>query len=438
MGNSRKRSTIGPAVLCHAVDLMTYPDRTPGSLGVNDAGDPSRLSLLGDTEGPTGVNDCGAPGKFILPGMNTFHDWALETKFHLPADQQIAGLYPAGKKAEVMAEAAAFLIKSESVEERPYVPANKDGKVAGVSGITIGVGYDLGQHTEQKFRQDWADLNVRAQPPSASAKGRSFGLPQVKVDESLLAGMPPKEPQAPKLSLDPKWTEPSPLDLLAKGIGLQKEKAMKYLAEVKHLTIFKDVALNVFRKTMLPEYYDTTAKFFPGMADLPTGAQVALISLVFNSGTVHKKEKKVTIEQTGPAMSPSPALSLGMNFHPGGKVSAPSMRQSSRLSFGLEPLQLGTAAGAKKAEPEPAAPPQRTTVTEQEDFFGGDWEKQQLKVAVREKDLVWIHWYFESSRRIWAKERILVKRRSDEADLILPYVYSDLKREAFMRRYKNL
>jgi hypothetical protein len=437
MGNSRKKRTVGPAVLCHAVDLMAYPERTPGSLGINDAGDPSRLSLLGDTPGPTGVNDCGAPGKYLLPGLNTFHDWALETKFHLPSEQQVAGLYPAGKKEDVLAQAATFLTEAERVEEHPYIPLNKDGTVMGASGVTIGLGYDLGQHTEAKIRQDWAELDTRSQPPGISLKGRSFGLPELKVDESLIAGLPPTKAPLPKLTLDSILTDPSPVDLLAKAAGLQKARAQKYLPEVKGLTVFKDLALNVFRKTMLPEYYDQAAKFFPGLTELPTGVQVAIVSLVFNTGTVHRKEGKVTTQHTEPVMSPSPSpsMSLGLNLNFGGKANPPSPRQASKLSFGLEPLRLGTTAAAKKTEPEPEA----TTVTsEEEDFFGNDWEKRQLKEAVRTKDVVWIHWYFESSRRIWAKEPGMVKRRNDEASLIFPYVAADLQREAFLRRYHNL
>ena len=437
MGTSRKKSTLGPAVLCHTVDRIAYPERTAGSLGINDAGDPNRLSLLGDTPGPTGVNDCGAPRQYMLPGLNTFHDWALEAKFHLPVEQQVAALYPAGSKEEVLVQATNFLTESERVEEHPYVPVNKDGSVIGVSGVTIGLGYDLGQHSEVKIRQDWAELDTRSQPPSISAKGRSLGIPELKVDESLLAGMPPPKPQPLKLSLDPMWTDPSPLDLLAQAAGLQKDRALKYLPKVKGLTIFKDLALTVFRKTMLPEYYDLTAKFFPGLAELPTGVQVALLSLVFNTGTVHRKEGKVMIEtkQEAPATSSSPSASFGLELHLAGIASAPSPRRASKLSFGLEPLHLGTAASAKKAEPEPEP---KMETKEEEDFFGNDWEKKELRTAVYIKDLVWIYWYFESSRRIWAKEPGLVKRRNDEASLILRYVYGDLQREAMMRRYQRL
>ncbi|HEX8091325.1 MAG TPA: hypothetical protein VF762_20890, partial [Blastocatellia bacterium] len=37
------------------------PARTPGSMGINDQGDPNVTSLLGNTPGPLGVNDHGQP-----------------------------------------------------------------------------------------------------------------------------------------------------------------------------------------------------------------------------------------------------------------------------------------------------------------------------------------------------------------------------------------
>lgn len=38
-----------------------YPARTPGVLGINDHGDPSKYSLLGDTPGPKGICDFADP-----------------------------------------------------------------------------------------------------------------------------------------------------------------------------------------------------------------------------------------------------------------------------------------------------------------------------------------------------------------------------------------
>jgi len=374
------------------VDQLAYPDRTPGILGNKDAGDPTRWALLGDTPGPLGVNDCGAPVQYLLSGMNTFHDWALEQQFHLPVNDQLASFFPAGKKEEVLTQATTFLTESERIREDPYVPAHEDGTVIGVSGVTIGIGYDLGQHTEKQIRQEWAELDARS----------------------------------PR-------TKPSPLDLLAAAAGLSKEQAKKYLPQVKHLTVSRDIARKVFRETMLPEYYDRAVRFFPGLTELPTGAQVALLSLVFNTGTLHKKEGPVLVEagRTISAMRPSSSASLHLNFHSQANGTKISLGCSSRLTSGFDRLHGGT---LKTEEAEAPA----TLEVHEEDFFGNDWEKRQLREAVRSKDLVWVYWYFESSRRIWAEEKSLVKRRNDEAGLIFPYVQADLQREAFLRRFQHL
>ena len=44
-----------------------FPARSPGSLGINDAGDPTVLDCLGDTPGPVGVNDLAAELEYPPP-----------------------------------------------------------------------------------------------------------------------------------------------------------------------------------------------------------------------------------------------------------------------------------------------------------------------------------------------------------------------------------
>jgi hypothetical protein len=63
---------------------------------------------------------------------------------------------------------------------------------------------------------------------------------------------------------------------------------------------------------------------------------------------------------------------------------------------------------------------------------------RELKAAVFQKDLVWIYFYFESMRRLWANSddkdsQGLVARRDHELDLIFPYVIHDIKHEAVMQ-----
>ena len=99
-GSSKKRH--GNGTLLHLRDQLALPSRTPGILGINDAGDPSKLSLLGDTPGPTGVNDHAFPGRIVLPGLGTLHNWAVESENHLEASMQVGYWYPAGDKDKVL------------------------------------------------------------------------------------------------------------------------------------------------------------------------------------------------------------------------------------------------------------------------------------------------------------------------------------------------
>ena len=55
MGRSRKPGTTG------ASQASAPPATTPGTLGINDQGDPNVCTLQGDTPGPVGVNDYAAP-----------------------------------------------------------------------------------------------------------------------------------------------------------------------------------------------------------------------------------------------------------------------------------------------------------------------------------------------------------------------------------------
>jgi hypothetical protein len=74
MANSRKPMSNG------IIDPAgTYaPARTPGSLGINDQGDPQVWSWLGDTAGSLGIND------YADQGLSTEADTGLESKDELP------------------------------------------------------------------------------------------------------------------------------------------------------------------------------------------------------------------------------------------------------------------------------------------------------------------------------------------------------------------
>lgn len=285
---------------------------------------------------------------------------------------QVGHYYPAGKKEAVLEQAFTFIKKQESVEKYPYVPG-------GTSGITIGVGYDIGKTSEEEFRADWAELKD-LRTPSTYSLGVDLNLRDKRWAEAtstlgVASPTGPSQSPLPQL-MPPKSKLFSPLDRLAfatKG-KLSHQRAIQYLTELRDIAIPEDLSLRVFKTSSLPKWYERTAKAFAGYTDLPAGAQVALLSMVFNRGP------------------------------DGGK-----------------PKDAKKAGGVD------------------DDIFDTRWEVRELRTAILSKDLVWIYWYFESMRRVWAGSNDkdmagLVKRRNDELTLIFPYVVHDLKFEAFLQR----
>lgn len=112
----------------------------------------------------------------------------------------------------------------------------------GASGITIGIGYDLGYNTEKQFEKDW--------------KKR---LSSVDYNSLKLA------------------------------LGLKGKLANNYLnvinPNLKNITISWNNAGSVFKTNTIPRFVDITKKAFPGYDKLSPDAFGALVSLVFNRGS---------------------------------------------------------------------------------------------------------------------------------------------------------
>ncbi len=107
----------------------------------------------------------------------------------------------------------------------------------GESGVTIGIGYDLGFHSKSQIEKDW--------------KG--------KIDDKDLK------------------------DLL-KVSGFKKNDAKKKIKKLKHISISLDAAQEVFLTSVLPNWAKKTARAYPGVDKLPADAQAMLLSLIFNRG----------------------------------------------------------------------------------------------------------------------------------------------------------
>ncbi|HKD07237.1 MAG TPA: hypothetical protein VKB79_15140 [Bryobacteraceae bacterium] len=425
MAHSRKPNPIG-LDLRHERDRLACPARTPGSLGINDAGDPSRFSLLGDTPGPLGNNDHACPDPFVLPGLNTFHEWALESRVHVEPDFQVGHYYPAGKKSEVLLLVERFLVKVEGCPGKPYLPQG------GKSGITIGIGYDLGQHWEKEFRGDWAELDPYL--PANASLGVDLTLPEPSVPGLTLPATPTQMNSVgrlPRLAFpDPKLLRPpSVLDRLAKATRgrLPRSQLSAYLRTLQDVNIPRELAMEIHGRIVAKEY-DEAVKTYPGFDELPAGVQVALLSMIFNRGPGNSRPAKVAedrMEMRAPYIPDTASLGIGRTLT---KPAVSGLALPSGQMNSLGRLPRLTFPESRTAAPAPAK-------LSADDVFDSRWEMSELGWAIQSKDLVWIYWMIESMRRVWANAPGLQRRRNEELKLIYPYVAHDLRVEALRQRF---
>ncbi|MCB1699975.1 MAG: hypothetical protein H6985_12930 [Pseudomonadales bacterium] len=110
----------------------------------------------------------------------------------------------------------------------------------GASGVTIGIGYDLGYCSEAQMRRDWQGKIL---------DGDVEALKQV---------------------------------CRLKGADAKAKVGLKSIHEV---TVSLAGAKEVFYQSSLPAYADKCMAAYPGVCGLPPDAQAALLSLVYNRGT---------------------------------------------------------------------------------------------------------------------------------------------------------
>ncbi len=115
----------------------------------------------------------------------------------------------------------------------------------GESGITIGVGYDLGYNTAATIKNDWG----------------------------------------PELSEDS-------IKRLLQCAGVKGTSAQAILSPVKNIDIPWSAAFDVYEKVTIPKFWVATCSTFPGAENLNPNCQGALLSLVFNRGGSLKGERR--------------------------------------------------------------------------------------------------------------------------------------------------
>lgn len=107
------------------------------------------------------------------------------------------------------------------------------------SGVTIGIGYDLGYVSRNKFEADWGQ-----------------------------------------------FLDANTINKLAPTFGLKGPNAKNALSnKIKELEIPYESALEVFYTKTLPEFGKKTVKVYKGIELLPPDAQGALLSIVYNRGS---------------------------------------------------------------------------------------------------------------------------------------------------------
>jgi len=110
----------------------------------------------------------------------------------------------------------------------------------GASGVTIGIGYDLGYGSAAQMRRDWggriSDVDLKTLEKVCRLKGKDA-------------------------------------------------QAKMALQSIRAVTVPLESASQVFYLASLPDYATKCLKAYPGVAKLPADAQSALLSLVFNRGT---------------------------------------------------------------------------------------------------------------------------------------------------------
>jgi len=196
------------------------------SMGNKTATTTDLKTLIKMVQRMVNADDDGVPGSETMTKIEAFISPVL------PKPPAGASMVVSRKSIEAL---IAFEVTSQQVYEKRYqFPIWPKGK----SGVTIGIGYDLGYCSAQQIRNAW----------------------QQHVSSS-------------------------DLQLLLSVKGKTGDDAKVALPGVKSVKIPFEKAIAVFHLVTIPDFGGRTKKLYPGIQKLPPDAQGALLSLVYNRGT---------------------------------------------------------------------------------------------------------------------------------------------------------
>ena len=159
-----------------------------------------------------------------------------------PSDDEVRALISEDARLAVIN----FEVTSEAAYQRKY---ERQIAPAGDSGITIGVGYDLGYNEPDGVRRDLAGLIADAD-----------------------------------------------IETLVRACGLRGETARRRLSEFRNVRVPWDAALKLFERATTPRFGRLTLQTFPNSALLAGHAFGALFSLVYNRGTSMSGDRRAEMK----------------------------------------------------------------------------------------------------------------------------------------------
>lgn len=137
----------------------------------------------------------------------------------------------------------------------------------GESGVTIGIGYDLGYMTVAQVKADWGDY----------------------VNQTMLG-------------------------LLISCIGLKGEKAKAKIPFVKGVVIPFDTAVKVFVDSSIPKYEKSMLSIYPGAELLPEDTYGMLVSLIYNRGTSLEGDRRKEMKAIQQLIKEKDVLGIANQF----------------------------------------------------------------------------------------------------------------------------
>lgn len=238
----QKRLKLNPtgifnAETCSEIEKLKGIIIPKGSLILN------RKKVIQKSLGFTGTDVDGIIGPASMTRIEDFLDKTLP-------------VIPNGASMIVSKRALDIIINSEISSKATYMVKYKFPVWPQLeSGITIGIGYDLGYVTATQFQKDWG------------------GFLSATVFNSLNSVVGKK--------------------------GVAAKNALN--TAIKKIEINWEIALEVFYTQSMPKYAVDAKKAFPGVEKLPPDAQGALLSLVYNRGALidnsdRRKEMKNIVD----------------------------------------------------------------------------------------------------------------------------------------------